>query len=218
MTTTTLSTLSEGSRFLNAPTNLAGTRMPVTKAGCGEIKAHNRNGIVAGLKQLREDCHGDGHRILITYLPVRGSSSTLFQPQDSYFAERVLVMATFITRDYTNMEAKEQERRVLAQKWYLVEDMRPRPDLVAKVAMGLKNRARFGSVMEPLVAHAFNRFVLKPNARRRLPEHRGGSGTGIDLLWSELAGLYGELARELGNPFFAELAAELATYGETQAA
>ena len=66
MTTTTLRTQSEGSRFLNVPENLVRLRMKLTKAGCGEIKAHNRNGIVAGLKQLREYCHGDGHRIMIT--------------------------------------------------------------------------------------------------------------------------------------------------------
>jgi hypothetical protein len=74
--------------------------------------------------------------------------------------------------------------------------------------------------MEPLVANSFNRNVLK-HKQLQPPRRRDfsrGSGTGSDVLWTELAGLYGELARELGNPFFAELASELATYSVTQAA
>jgi len=223
MTVTTLSTRSEGSRYLNRPktlhTDMRMTRMTLTDAGCGEIKQHNINGISEGLRQLRDDCHGGRSRILITFLPVHGPSWLRLRPQDEGVAERVLVMATYITNYYSGMKPKEQAQQVLKQEWYLVEDMRPMPEPVAKVAMGLANRGRFGSVMEPLVADAFDRRVLQPQPpRRRLPEHRGGSGHGSDLLWSELAGLYGELARELGNPFFAELASELATYGETQAA
>ena len=134
-------------------------------------------------------------------------------------------MATLITSDYTDKTPDEQVRSVLDQPWYLVEDMRTpaKAKQIAEIAMDLtttRHRAQFGNVMEPLVADSFDRKVLKLEQppRRRRPEHRGGRGHGSDLLWDELAALYGELARELGYPFFAELAAELATYGETQAA
>jgi hypothetical protein len=221
MTTPTRSTPSRESRFLNAPA-LIRQRMTVPDAGCAEIKAHNRNGIIGGLTQLRKQCHRGTCRILITYLPVREPSSTGYQPQDFGRVKRVLVMATSIDRDYSNMSPEAKVQQVLGQKWYLVEDMdmKPKTDLIAEIAMGLgtpQDRGRFGSVMEPLVANAFNRCVLKPQPPRRRDFSRG-SGTGSDVLWTELAGLYGELARELGNPFFAELASELATYGETQAA
>jgi hypothetical protein len=198
--------------------------MPLRKGepgwpGCGEIKAHNQKGIVKGLEQLRTSCHGESrHRILITYLPVAGSS---FQPQDSGKAKRVLVMATFVTRDYSLMTAEQQVERVLDQRWYLVEDMLLKPAEVAGIAMDLatRNRAQFGNVMHTLVEKAFDQRVLQLNPpRKRQAEHRPGSGKSIDLLWSELAGLYDELARELGDPFFAELASELATNGETQTA
>ncbi len=206
--------------------------MPVDDAGCAEIKAHNHNGIIGGLTQLRCKCHSTGTcRILITYLPVRGSDPKSYQPQDFGSVKRVLVMATFITftpddlemspREWKLRRVRELERQVLAQQWYLIEDLVPRPDLVAKIAMGVgtpQDRGRFGSVMEPLVANCFNQCVLKEAKPPRKRPFSRGSSTGSDLQWSELAGLYGELARELGNPFFAELAAELATYGETQAA
>jgi len=201
--------------------------MPVTDAGCAEIKAHNRNGIIGGLTQLQDKCCKGTCRILITYLPVCEPSSTGYQPQDFGWVKRVLVMATFIDRcrDYSKMPPEAKVQQVLGQKWYLVEnmDMTPKTDLVARIAMGLgtpQDRGRFGSVMEPLVAHSFNENVLKHKklVPPRKRDFSRGSGTGSDVLWTELAGLYGELARELGNPFFAELASELATYGETQAA
>lgn len=231
MTTTTSTAPSKPARYLEAP-KLTPLPMPVRGPGCGEIRAHNIGGIYGGLTDLLTKCKvkpGPGktiHRILITYLPVEESSSPPYQPKNFGMIRRVLVMATLITStpdDYRNMTQDQKVQSVLAQTWYLVEDMhmQAKAEQIKNNALDLSKtraRAQFGNVMEPLATAAFHQCVLKQQGRWRLPDTRGGSGQGTDLRWRELAGLYGELARELGSPFFAELAAELATYGETRAA
>ena len=241
MTTPTLSTVSPAAQYQPAPGRLVPppNNLVGRGRGCGEVKAHNLKGIIDGVYDLLNEgakskkCppsipRQPGRRILITYLPVKKSSRPPhYTPKNSGPIERVLVMATSISStrtadDYRRMPREEMLRSVLAQEWYLVEDMQmePKAKEIAGIVMNLtaRTRAQFGNLMETLATEAFNDNVLKKQQPRRrlLRDIRGGSGHGTDVLWDELAGLYGELARELGNPFFAELASELAAYGQTQ--
>jgi hypothetical protein len=63
------------------------------------------------------------------------------------------------------------------------------------------------AVEEPIRAHLTGLLGL---LSRRVERSTGGAAPGPDLLWSEVAAMYAELASELRDPFLAELAAELA--------
>jgi hypothetical protein len=62
--------------------------------------------------------------------------------------------------------------------------------------------------MEKTIRHIFNNKFLKPNHTMR--PGTGGNMAGPDVAW-ELAEFYSELGRQLRDPFYAELASELAS-------
>lgn len=68
----------------------------------------------------------------------------------------------------------------------------------------------FGSAIEePIRTHLTRLLEMK---QRRVDQRTGGAAPGPDLLWAELAAMYSELAEELRDPFYAELATELSRF------
>lgn len=65
----------------------------------------------------------------------------------------------------------------------------------------------FGNAVEEPIRERLTELLRMK--RRTVNQQTGGAAPGPDLLWSELAALYAELAEEQRDPFYAELAEEL---------
>jgi len=169
----------------------------VLPKGKAEIKPHNLNGIRAGLEQLADQPAKPpfaGPRMLITYRPVDADDKAVNAGQPV----SVQVYAT----DYVaGVTASDLLNRY---KWWFLGKV-PVPK---RVTVKLENRGVFGAVMEGPVRRLFRGTVLLPP--RKLEPGTGGWRHGPDVVWKELAELYRELAQEMRDPFYAEVAAELA--------
>lgn len=162
--------------------------------GRGEIRPHNLKGIRGALGQLK-GVRSRTHRILITYLPV----DTAGRPQDAGRPHKILVLMTIVPRPDITAE------QLLAEPWYRISEFDP-PDIIN---VDYYNKGLVGTAVEPVVRDIFRRSVLVPSGRTI----RGGTGghrIGSDVIWHELAEFYGELSRQSRDPFYAELASELA--------
>lgn len=67
----------------------------------------------------------------------------------------------------------------------------------------------FGSAVEEPIRQRLTELLVR-HARRTVDTATGGATPGPDLVWREVAQMYGELAQQLRDPFLAELADELA--------
>lgn len=170
-----------------------GTRMKLGPTGHAEIKPHTWLGVKKGQIQL-DGSTVTGPKVLITYRPLNaaGGIATTGRPA---------CLAMYMTCH--TPEAKPDA--VLKGKWWYLGSPVP-PE---QVPLTVDNPGLFGSGIEDFVRRHFDKEVLQPR-KRKLRPGTGSGRTGPDVLWDELAGMYGELGRQLGDPFYAELAAALA--------
>lgn len=184
-------------KWLSIPKLLPSGKMTVQPNGFAEIKPHNRAGIRAGLKQLGERARGKGRQpqALITYLPVDAALA----PLPSGWPPHVRVFAV----KYDHGNPPTMADIFIKHQWYDLGSFTPRKTIDLKV----DNASVFGAVIEESVRKKFITSVLKAPLKYR---GGGGAGTGPDVLWDELAQMYAELARDLRDPFYRELASELA--------
>lgn len=161
--------------------------------GAAEIKPHSTAGISGGIEQLDKSTV-TGPRLLITYRPLnsRGGIATKGSPA---------CVEVFMTRHVKGAKPAA----VLRGKWWKVGDFVP----PKTVPLTMDNPGLFGAGVEEYVRRLFFAQVLSPRGKKMHPD-TGGHGHGHDVLWDELAGMYGELGRQLGDPFYAELADVLA--------
>ncbi len=163
------------------------------KNGAAEIKPHNYDGILSGQTQL-DLSTVPGPKLLITYRPVKADRTAATKGLPA-------LVEVFMTRHVKFAKPAA----VLKNKWWKVGEFVP----PKTVPLTIDNPGLFGSGIEDSVRRHFCEQVLLPRLR---PMHKntGGHRPGHDVLWDELAELYGELGRELRDPFYAELAAALA--------
>lgn len=173
----------------------ASEMLPIDRAGHAEIKPHSHAGIRDGFVQLRRS-KVSGPKILITYRPVDSGGKAVQTGRPA----KVQVFATKLT-DLT------PAKLLSGATWWNLDGVPP----PGSVLPTLDNPPLFGAAVEESVRNKFRDEVLAKNS----PPHTmrlgvGGHRSGPDVLWDELAGMYQELARELRDPFYAEVAAELA--------
>jgi hypothetical protein len=86
---------------------------------------------------------------------------------------------------------------------------------VRPLPVDLRNRSVFGSAGEALARETFDAALRRgTNPQRRVVNLRkSGHAVGADVIWREMAEMYGELARTTNDEFLGELANELATLG-----
>lgn len=218
----TISALPKNLRqWLPVPTNLttdpANLLASVGNFEFAEIKPHNSDGISGGLEQLglqegrgRERLKGSASpfrtgKFLVTYLPVdeQGKSALEGNPH---------CVRVFVTNRCKNEVKKKDpsgrirkwEQIINDWDWYDLGSFKPPPT----IPLIVQEASVFGVVIEPYVRQVFRNKVLGPKKKI----DRGGRALrGADIYWNELARFYTELARELGDPFYADLASELAS-------
>jgi hypothetical protein len=172
--------------------------MSIAANGWAEIKPHNYAGIRAGLKQLRTAGRGQPRtgQVLITYLPVDSSNSSVSSGQPA-------CVRVFATRFEAKGAGDNPSDFLRKHAWYDLGSFAPPKQITLNVDDG----GLFGAAIERYVRHQFQAVVKAPT--QHVPGG-GGPRQGPDVLWDELAELYAELARELEDPYYAELASELA--------
>jgi hypothetical protein len=181
-------------RYRPAPTdNPFGRTLDLGKTGHAEIKPHHLRGIRDGLRQL-DRSKVTGPKVLITYRPLNSGSRIA---QTGVPA----LLQMFMTCPKKGAKPPE----VLAGQWWKLGSVKPPP----QVALTVDNPGLFGAGIEDFVRNHFCERVLQPRGHRMHP-NTGGNRRGADVLWDELAEMYGELGRELRDPFYAELAVALA--------
>jgi hypothetical protein len=195
------------SRFREAPTRKTDvatiTRKLISAKGRAEIKAHNQDGISDGLSKL-EPNSGGGRRVLITYRPVDDAGNAVDKGRPTW----VEVYAI----DYDTIPANKRTPVALLRAdggdwWYLGKFRSPKT-----IFLTVDDRSVYGAVIERYVRGMFRNKVLTPAKREMLTKVRRSSGVrGADVEWKELAEFYRELGELHEDPFYAELASELAT-------
>ncbi|NHU43005.1 hypothetical protein [Rhodococcus sp. A14] len=162
-------------------------------AGIAEIKPHTAAGQRSGLDQLRKykSLHPDRPQWLITYLPINESGS----PVRSGRAGAVKIFARSV--DWPGGGRGAYRLGSLE-----IVGTKKLPGLIAFPRVD--QPGFFGHAVEKHVrAHLFR------SINRKAVRGTGGAQPGPDVMWKELAALYGELARIVPDPLYAEIAAEL---------
>jgi hypothetical protein len=160
----------------------------VTEHGHAEVKPHHYNGLNQGIDQLRGSS-GVGSRFLITYRPEGGGNPT--RPRN---------MHLYMTDFHDTTPGQLRQRRW----WDLGTIPTPR-----YTSVDWSNKSLVGQAMEKVTRNMFNNKFLKPQGRT-MRHGTGGNLPGSDIRW-ELEEFYRELGRQLCDPFYAELASELAS-------
>jgi hypothetical protein len=175
------------------------------RPGIVEIKPHTETGILKGVANVRRALLAAPNNVglLVTYYAVDDRD----QPKTSGQAAYAHLFAALITTG-----PNDTPRQYLsANRWrhlgrITVPQTIPHPRV--------NQISAFGQAIEP-AARAKVRDVM----RTWIPgitfqRATGGHRPGPDIIWSELAELYAELARELRDPLYAELANELTALAE----
>lgn len=192
--------------------------LSVQDHGFAEIKPHNEDGIRDGLKQLEPSTEkkpalgraGRRGMALVTYLPVNKEGEAVGEGS----AAGVHVFATpYSGQTVDHATHKKRVKDIInSWTWHHVGCFKP----PQRINLVVDRAALFGIAIEKSVRRQFNLNVLA----RLKPKKIGHGGTtvhGADIYWNELARFYAELARELGDPFYADLASELASLGREAA-
>lgn len=197
-----------------------------TGPGFAEIKPHNREGIKDGLEQLR-DKKGKLRaprtpEFLVTYLPLKEGMKGDEPEQAATEGSRpcVRVFATKYHIDKANAIAVKPKKKTASGKdkdlnWNEIIRTWTWHDLGCfkaplEVPLKVEDASLFGMAIERYARKLFQRRVLSCLT----PPKKGNPPptlTDADIWWDELARFYAELARELDDPFYADLASELAS-------
>jgi hypothetical protein len=173
-----------------------------------EIKPHTTTGIRAGVRQigdrLEAACRTTGVAptgVLVTYVGVDAAG----RPIRTGRAKAVHVYGA-------KVDLKCGQRPTVAQYnqpgvWYFLGSA-PLPDKLDHPPVD--HAPAFGWAVEPVVQQQVMKTVRLQTPQRKWTP-KGGPGHGADIEYTELAEFYRELARELRDPFYAELASELAS-------
>lgn len=204
-------------RWLPAPES---NKIDIARWDCGfaEIKPHNSKGIQKGIDALRYVTvtkkgklrkPGPGRvgrtaKFLVTYLPEEAPG----KPAEKDWPSRVRVFATPYDDARTVRPGTGKSIKNTISNWKWEELGCFVPPKVAEVLADERTAGLFGTAIEGHVRELFYRKMLKPKGKEV-----GGGQTlkGADIFWNELGRFYTELARELGDPFYAELGTELAS-------
>lgn len=187
---------------------------PAEDCRFAEIKPHNEKGIRDGLNQLAKE-KGLGRaprkgKFLVTYLPLKGKT-----PAPSGFPTSVRVFATPYSAGMkaTSPPYKNVADTITSWEWHDLGSFAPEK----QVDVLVEKASLFGSAIEDQVRKLFQDVVLVKSWGKKTGYGGGGNLQGADIWWTELARFYDELARELGDPFYADLASELASLGREAA-
>jgi hypothetical protein len=176
----------------------------LTDPGLVEIKPHTATGIRAGLKQLaaRLDKANLKSGVLATYMGADslGRRLSLGRPKCLH------VYATVVNATPPRTPTPSLAQYSHPGRWHDL-GLTPLPDKIDHPRVD--HAPAFGWAVEPVVQRhvAASRITLRTPLRKWTP--LGGPGAGADMKYDELADFYRELAHELRDPLFAELASEL---------
>lgn len=183
------------------PRGQAYARLVLDKPGFVEIKPHTRTGIRSGLTQLARRLKKANLTcgVLATYLGVGPGAAPVQRGKASFVRIYGLVVDLTVTPTPT---VTQYSRR--AQWHYL--GLARLPDKLEHPPVD--HAPAFGWAVEPVVQRqVMNLVTLKTPKKTWTP--MGGPGHGPDMMYTELADFYRELANELRDPLYGELAAEL---------
>jgi len=178
--------------------------------GYVEIKPHTLTGIKSGLKQLGERLENAKPKlesgVLATYLGVDAGGN----PVRTGRARSVRVYAVLVNR---------VPKPTLAQygrpeQWHYL-GVAPLPDTIDHPPVD--HAPAFGWAVEPVVQRRVS-LLVKLETPGRKWKSLGGPGRGPDMQYTELAEFYRELAHELRDPLYAELASELEAMADREVA
>lgn len=187
---------------------IPGFFIKVDPDGFAEIKPHTKTGIRKGLTQLAMTS-GEGRErrgwrprkgmVLVTYMAEDENGNPVTRGP----APRVHV---FATRYEPNTTVTELLRN---KEWQDLGFFPP----IKSVNVTVDDTDIFGRAVETRIRFMFKEKVLKRQNVQLLGSARD---RGADAWW-ELSQFYSELARELGDPFYADLASELTSLGREAA-
>ncbi|MFK4088245.1 hypothetical protein ACI2LF_29300 [Kribbella sp. NPDC020789] len=187
----------------------AHARLVLDKPGFVEIKPHTRSGIKSGLTQLARRLRTANLTcgVLATYLGVGPGAAPIRKGK----ARFVRVYGVLVDLTVTPVPVVAQYSR--AAQWHYL-GLAPLPDKIDHPPVD--HAPAFGWAVEPVVQRqVMNIVTLRTPKKTWTP--MGGPGHGPDIMYTELAGFYRELAHELRDPLYAELAAELETMADREA-
>lgn len=191
-----------------APEQFETPNLAFDNPGFAEIKPHNSQGLTDGWKDLSKKSklsdktrRGRTPKFLVTYLPVKEGKT------GRDINDAVKDSTPPCVRVFASPYTGEPERpHVSKMKFHNLGSFKPPPT----VPLNVEEASLFGAAIEKYARELFQREILD----RLKPQKQGHGGTtvhGADIYWDELARFYAELARELGDPFYADLASELAS-------
>lgn len=188
--------------FALGPGALPPDKLVLSVPGLVEIKPHTVTGIRSGLKQLAARLHTANMPIGVLATYVGADSLGRRLPRGKPKCLHVYAALVKATPPRTPPPTLAQYSD--PSKWYdlgltSLLDKIDHPDV--------KHAPAFGWAVEPVVQRHVAKMIKLPLPRKFTP--LGGPGHGADMSYTELAEFYRELANELRDPLYAELASEL---------
>jgi len=187
----------------DTPLIIRRAKLVVSDRGFAEIKPHTESGVRGGITQIQKRLARSRGYIayLVTYYAVNERN----QPIRKGRAKYLHVFAAPVTQAST--PAQYRDPKVWRHLGYVeVPQTIPHPPV--------HQGGAFGWAVEEAVREKFKQMVKLETPHKKWTPATGGYQPGADIRWHELAELYAELARELRDPLYAELASELAAMAE----
>lgn len=178
-------------------------RLTLRTPGVVEIKPHTETGIRAGLEQVARRLRRRGKGVLATYMGTDSRGNPVLVGR----ATHVRVYATLVDLDVNKHPTPEQYNQ--PNQWYALglAEVPPKIDFPP-----VDHAPMFGWAIESVVQKQVKAAVTLATAKKKWTT-LGGPGHVADMRYRELAEFYGELGRQLRDPFYAELASELSSFG-----
>ncbi len=191
---------------------LAAAALVLTAPGLVEIKPHTATGIRAGLKQLFDRLKKQGLKtgVLATYVGADSAGRRLPKGR----AKCLQVYAALVHAAPPPAVAPTLAQYSRPGVWH---DLGLTPLLDKIDHPRVDHAPAFGWAVEEVVQRQVKKMI-KLQTRQKLWTPLGGPGHGADMRFDELAEFYRELAHELRDPLYAELASELEALADREVA
>jgi hypothetical protein len=190
------------------PATSPGQSLTLRTPGYVEIKPHTLSGIRSGLAQLgaRLEKANLPTGVLATYVGTDSRGNPLSKGVAKYLRVYAVVVNA---KPKPTLAAYNQPG-----KWHYLGYTRLEPTMSHPP---VDHAPAFGWAVEPVVQERVKLAVALATPQRKWTT-AGGPAPGPDMTYSELADFYRELARELRDPLYAELASELEAMADREVA
>ena len=190
------------------PASSPGRSLTLRTPGYVEIKPHTMSGIRSGLAQLgaRLEKANLPSGVLATYVGTDSRGNPLSKGMAKYLRVYAVVVNA---KPKPTLAAYNQPGR-----WHYLGFTKLEPTMSHPP---VDHAPAFGWAVEPVVQERVKLAVALATPQRKWTT-AGGPAPGPDMTYSELADFYRELAHELRDPLYAELASELEAMADREVA